>query len=119
MARKIELDFYDKTYVIEYNRASVKEIFLKDSKDEIEQVISLIKGGLLLHHKNDMPSDEEILGWIIALGSDLEDFAKESGFNVLGRLPIVSENAKKVDEGKVESIVLDEMEAIVDNIIKE
>ena len=45
--------------------------------------------------------------------SHLEDFAKECGFEILGRLPIASENAKKVDEGKVESIVLDEMEEIV------
>lgn len=45
--------------------------------------------------------------------SHLEDFAKECGFEILGRLPIASENAKKVDEGKVEAIVLDEMEEIV------
>ena len=51
--------------------------------------------------------------------SHLEEFAKESGFTVLGRLPIVSENAKKVDEGKVESIILPEMEEIVKTIVKE
>lgn len=50
--------------------------------------------------------------------SHLDEFSKECGFKVLGRLPIISENAKKVDEGKVESIILDEMEKIVDQIEK-
>lgn len=75
MARKIELEFYDKKYTIEYNRASVKEIFAKKSEDDIEQVVALIKGGLILHHKDDMPSDDDIIGWVIALGKDLEPFA--------------------------------------------
>lgn len=48
--------------------------------------------------------------------SNLERFAKEMNFEVLGRLPIVSENAKKVDEGLVELIRLPEMEEIVDKI---
>ena len=48
--------------------------------------------------------------------SRLEEFSNEVGFDVLGRLPIISENAEKVDAGKVESIVLDQIEAIVDRI---
>lgn len=76
MARKIELEFYDKKYTIEYNRASVKEIFSKQGNDDLEQVIALIKGGLLLHHANEMPTDEEILGWVIALGDSVKEFAE-------------------------------------------
>ena len=76
MARKIELEFYDNTYIIEYTRASVKEIFLKEGKDEIEQVVALIKGGLQLHHKDNMPTDDEIFGWVMALGEDLKPFAE-------------------------------------------
>ena len=76
MARKIELEFYDNTYVIEYNRASVKEIISKDEKDEIKQVITLIKAGLEIHHKDNMPSDDEIFGWVMALGEDIKPFAE-------------------------------------------
>lgn len=76
MARKIELKFYDNVYTIEYNRASIKEVFLHQSNDEIEQVITLIKGGLMLHHKDNMPNDDEIFGWVMALGEDVKPFAE-------------------------------------------
>ena len=75
MARKIELEFYDKTYTIEYNRASVKEIILNNKQDTIEQVVVLIKSGLVIHHKDNMPTDEEIFGWVVALGEDVKEFA--------------------------------------------
>ena len=45
--------------------------------------------------------------------SHLEDFAKQLNFRILGKLPIVSENAKKVDEGRVEFVELDEFEPIL------
>ena len=51
--------------------------------------------------------------------SHLEDFAKEMKFEILGRLPLVSENAKKVDEGKVESIYLEEIEQVSDQLVEE
>ena len=75
MARKIELEFYDKKYTIEYNRASVKEIILNNKQDTIEQVVVLIKSGLVIHHKDNMPTDEEIFGWVVALGEDVKEFA--------------------------------------------
>ena len=45
--------------------------------------------------------------------SHLEDFAKEMDFEILGKLPIISENAKRVDEGRVETIILPEIQEIV------
>ena len=48
--------------------------------------------------------------------SHLEDFAKEWEFDILGRLPLIAQNASLVDEGKVEAIVLPEMEEIVEQI---
>lgn len=51
--------------------------------------------------------------------SHLEDFAKEAGFDILGRLPIVSKNTKYVDSGDVELIDLPEINTVIDQIIKE
>lgn len=51
--------------------------------------------------------------------SHLEEFAKEAGFNILGRLPIVSKNTKYVDEGNVELIDLPEINEVIDKIIGE
>ena len=76
MAR-IELSFYDKNYVIEFNRASVKGFLqVKDKGDELDQVVALIKSGLLMHHKDDMPSDDEVFGWVMAMGEDIKPFAE-------------------------------------------
>ena len=41
--------------------------------------------------------------------SHLEDFAKEMDFNILAKLPLVSENAMLIDKGEVEKISLDEI----------
>ena len=46
--------------------------------------------------------------------SKLEEFSKELGFDILGRLPLDSENTKKVDEGKVECVELEELNPLVD-----
>ena len=51
--------------------------------------------------------------------SHLEDFAKEMKFDVLARLPLVSENTKLVDEGKVEQVSLEEILPAVEALIKE
>ena len=80
MAR-IKLKFYDKTYIIEYaNRLEVKEYFaelknlkkLAKGKDiDVESGISalkiLVKAGLVEHHKDEMPSDQEIERWLTVL----------------------------------------------------
>lgn len=44
--------------------------------------------------------------------SHLDDFAKNMNFKVLGKLPIVSENATKVDNGEIESVNIPEFESI-------
>ena len=49
--------------------------------------------------------------------SHLEDFSKEIGFKILGRLPLVSSNAKLVDSGEIEKVSMKEFESIVDNIL--
>lgn len=44
--------------------------------------------------------------------SNIHEFAKRMNFEVLGQLPIIPGNSTKVDEGKVETIVLKEIEEI-------
>ena len=50
--------------------------------------------------------------------SHLDEFAKKMDFKVIGKLPIVSSNAKKVDNGDVEDIELPEFESITEAVIK-
>jgi len=50
--------------------------------------------------------------------SHLDDFSKKLDFKVLGKLPIVSANATKVDNGEVEDIELPEFETITDAILE-
>lgn len=86
MAR-IKLKFYDKEYIIEYkNRDEVKAYFvdLQELYDKLEKIdpdknvkdyvlVSskaleiLIKAGLVEHHKDNMPSDEDIKRWITTI----------------------------------------------------
>ena len=51
--------------------------------------------------------------------SHLDEFASKMDFKVLGKLPIVSANATKVDKGQIEDIELKEFESITDAVIKE
>lgn len=51
--------------------------------------------------------------------SHLEDFAKQMNFDVLARLPLVSENTRLVDEGNIEKISLDEILPAVERLTKE
>lgn len=88
MAR-IKLKFYDKEYIIEYkNRSQVKEYFAdleaivkeadalaKDKNVDDKQkanvslkgLVILIKAGLVEHHADDMPSDEDIDKWTTSI----------------------------------------------------
>ena len=50
--------------------------------------------------------------------SHLDEFAKKLDFKVLGKLPIVSENATKVDNGKVEEVALPEFDSILEEVVK-
>lgn len=78
MAR-INLSFNDRNYTIEYNRASIKEFLkVKDKLDDLDQVIALIKCGLIMHHEDDvdMPDENEIFSWVMAMGDDVKNFAE-------------------------------------------
>ena len=46
--------------------------------------------------------------------SKLDEFSKEMGFDILGKLPLDSSNTKKVDEGKIEEIELKELIPLVE-----
>ena len=50
--------------------------------------------------------------------SHLDEFAKKLDFKVLGKLPIVSANATKVDNGEIESVVIPEFESITSEVEK-
>lgn len=95
MARRIELTFNDKKYIIEYtNRAEVLDYFkqlslvggklLKEEEkatkgkkkkdanefnivDGMTTLVLLIKAGLVEHHKDEMPSDKVITSWVFAM----------------------------------------------------
>ena len=51
--------------------------------------------------------------------SHLDEFSKKLDFKILGRLPIVSENATKMDNGLIETIDLPEFESVSESVIKE
>ena len=51
--------------------------------------------------------------------SHLEEFAKEMNFDVLAKLPLVSENTALVDKGEVEKVSLDEILPAVESLKKE
>ena len=48
--------------------------------------------------------------------SHLEDFAKEMKFNILGKLPLNSNNTALMDKGEIEKISLPEMQSIINKI---
>ncbi len=51
--------------------------------------------------------------------SHLDEFAKKMDFKVIGKLPIVSNNATKVDNGEIESVDIPEFESITKAVIGE
>ena len=103
MASKIELSFYDKKYTIEYNRASVKDFLKHKDDDEIDQIVALIKSGLTMHHSNDMPTDDEIFGWAMALGDDASEFAEALQSMVQEVLSTFDKDRKNLKWAKVEA----------------
>ena len=48
--------------------------------------------------------------------SHLEEFAKEMKFNILGKLPLNSDNTALMDKGEIEKISIPEMQSIIDAI---
>lgn len=71
MSKIIDISFNDKSYVIEYNRETVLKLMEKqsksDGKDGIEVAYDFIYYGLLKNHKDDMPSKDAILGFLILM----------------------------------------------------
>lgn len=45
--------------------------------------------------------------------SHLEEYAKKYNFDILARLPLNSENTKKMDEGRIEEVIVDEIKDAV------
>ena len=99
--KQIELSFYDRKYIIEYNRSSVKLFIKAKSDDTIDQVVQLIKCGLLMHHENELPSDDEIFGWVMALGDDMKEFADALQEMVQDVLDTFKNDRKNLKWGKV------------------
>ncbi len=50
--------------------------------------------------------------------SHLDDFAKEMNFEVLAKLPIVSENAKMIDEGRIEEVMVPGIDSCINKILE-
>lgn len=104
MGRKqIKLSFKDKDYIIEFNRMSVKEVLKNDSGDEIDQIIALIKAGLKMHNEDDMPTDDEIFGWVMALDEDVKPFANALQEMVQDVLDTFKDDRKNLKWAKVEA----------------
>ena len=110
MAR-INVEFYDKKYTIEFDRESTKEFFknkdnfkknVEDPVEKTQQLILLIKCGLAKHHANDMPSDDDVLGWILAMGEDAKPFMEALIDMLNDVLQTVKSDRKNFHWGKVD-----------------
>ena len=124
MAKKINLTFHGKTYIIEYaNRTEVLEYFkdlkalsekvVKDNKDETVDISNLdiengvdafkilLKAGLIEHHKDDMPSDKEIEEWILSIPNS-QKFFEHLVSMVQDVLNTIEDNSKNISWEVVE-----------------
>ena len=97
----INLSFRDRDFIIEYNRSSVKYVLTHQKEELIDQLIVMIKGGLLMHHEKEMPTDDEVFGWVMALGDDMKVFAETLEEMVQGVLSTFEEDRKNLKWGKV------------------
>lgn len=81
MGRIIDITFNEKTYSLEFDRYSVLKFMEAQNgepKAEISNAIALVRCGLIKHHSRDLPSEDEIFGWLIAMGEeDLKAFISE------------------------------------------
>ena len=50
--------------------------------------------------------------------SHLEEFSKKLNFNILARLPLNSENTKKMDAGLIEEVHIEELDKAIEQIVK-
>lgn len=96
MARIIELEFKGRTYTIEYNRLSLLALAQHkvDENDAITSMVNMLHYGLLKHHKDNIPSDDELLD-LLACIDDLEGFMKELGECVAETAQALKENSNQ------------------------
>lgn len=96
MARIIDLQFNDKKYSIEYNRESILKLMAnrKDDDDIFDMAIQLIECGLLKNHKNEMPSRDDIVGWLLSMGDDLPKFVEALQESVSEVLEVIQSDQK-------------------------
>jgi len=100
---RIKLKFYDKTYIIEFaNRIEVKEYFaelskIKEEDDEynIKKIVLLLKAGLVEHHSNEMPSDNDLERWITSM-PNAEDFYKKLASMVQDVVGLIEKDTKNL-----------------------
>ena len=104
MARtNIKLEFEDKVYIIEFNRSRVRDFLKIKEADPIDQAIAMIKVGLKLHHADEMPSDDQVFGWVMAMGDDMNTFAQTLQTMVQEVLETFKQDRKNLKWGKVEA----------------
>ncbi len=96
MAR-INIEFNDKKYSIEYNREAIVKMLSSNKNDdsEVEQAVSLIYWGLYKHHKNEMPEREEIYSWLLSMGDQVESFVKALQSSIEDVLTAVGKEQKQ------------------------
>ena len=83
MARIIDIEYNSKHYVIEYNRSALFDLAQKGGFQEgveptFDTIVEIVRYGLQKHHKDDMPTDDEIKELIFDI-EDIEGFVKELG----------------------------------------
>ena len=117
MGRIIDIQFNDKTYTIEHDRASVYAYFgnklkqlenqdanIEDIKNEelvkkvmssitLDDIVDIVYYGLQKHHKDDMPSKDELFGLIVVL-PNLEGFFTEVVNSIKEVLSAIKEDKK-------------------------
>lgn len=104
MAKKIKLQFYDKTYTIEYaNRIEVKEYFAKlgnikndeSIENGLKALVILLKAGLIEHHKDNMPSDSDLERWATSI-PNADKFYKTLMSMVQEVISVISDDTKNL-----------------------
>ncbi len=98
MARKIDIEYNSKKYIIEYNRGALFDLaqnggFKDGVEPNFDTIVQIIKYGLLKNHKDNMPTDDEIKELLFDL-DDIEGFVSE-----LGKCISETTNALKEKQG--------------------
>lgn len=101
MARIIDIEFNGKQYTVEYNRIALLMLAQnKVNEDEtISSLVNLLHYGLYKHHKNDMPSDDELLDLLNSV-DDLEGFMQVLGECVRETAQAIQDNSNQPKNAK-------------------